>query len=359
MKFEPNLLKTFALRDEMDNIESYLDECSSKESLNFSKRTKFPKISIISPVFNRGEYLLRFLKSIQFQEFKDIEIILIDDFSSDNTLSLIKQYQKIDKRILLIKNRKNYGTFKSRNLGIIKSTGKYLILPDPDDILSKNCLKILYDYATKYDYEILRFNLYIGKKRILTSKSIEKIPNKPVFQPELLTFIFYGSGSLQHIDFNISNKFIKREALIRALNLLSKNYLNMHMILLEDGTLNYLLHRTAKSFYYLKIIGYYYINNKRSITNKIVKICYMKYIFIYLKIVFEFSKNNEYEKNMFNILFHSYIVKHFVIAKMNINKEYLQFYNDTTNMFLENEFISINNRKYLIELKNYIKTLHK
>ena len=134
--------------------------------------------------------------------------MLIDDFSSDNTLNLIKHYQKIDKRIVLIKNKKNYGTFKSRNLGILKSTGKYLILPDPDDILSKNCLKILYNYASKYDYDVLRFNIYEGNNKIFISKAVDIIPNRPIFQPELKTFIFYASGKLDQIDFNISNKFI-------------------------------------------------------------------------------------------------------------------------------------------------------
>ena len=238
MKINQYLIKTFSQRDEIENIEKYLDKCKSKGNLNFSNIVKFPKVSIITAIYNRGEYLLRFLNSIQLQKFNDIEIILIDDFSSDNTLNLIKHYQKIDKRIVLIKNKKNYGTFKSRNLGIMKSTGKYLILPDPDDILSKNCLHILFNFATKYNYDMLRFNLYEGNNKIFTSKIVDNIPSRPVFQPELKTFIFYASGKLSQIDFSITNKFIKREALIQTLNLLSKNYLNIYMIILEDGALN-------------------------------------------------------------------------------------------------------------------------
>ena len=89
--------------DDMENLELYLNFCNSNISkLKYFELIKFPKVSIISPIFNRGEYLLRFLKSIQNQYFNDIEIILIDDFSSDNTLDLIKKYQLIDKRIILI-----------------------------------------------------------------------------------------------------------------------------------------------------------------------------------------------------------------------------------------------------------------
>jgi len=88
---------------EIKNIESYLNLCniSNISELYFSDIKKFPKISIISTIYNRGEYILIFLKSIQNQNFSDIEIILIDDFSSDNSFELIKQYKSIDKRIIL------------------------------------------------------------------------------------------------------------------------------------------------------------------------------------------------------------------------------------------------------------------
>ena len=218
----------------------FLKICNETEEIEFHffEEKTFPKVSIISPIFNRCQYLPRLLKSIQSQKFTDIEIILIDDFSSDNSVSLIKQYQSIDKRIVLIKNKKNYGTFRSRNIGILKSKGQYIILPDPDDILLKNSLYILYHYAIKYNYEMLRFNLYMGNGQIFFSNFVNSTPSRPVYQPEIKTFLFYAAGKLLQIDFNITNKFIKREALIRALNLLSKEYLSMYMINYEDGVLN-------------------------------------------------------------------------------------------------------------------------
>ena len=88
---------------ECDKIEGYLKLCSN-QLIIMKKRKKYahPKISIISPVYNRGRFLLRFIKSIQNQNFKEIEIILIDDCSNDNTKLLIKKYQKEDQRIILI-----------------------------------------------------------------------------------------------------------------------------------------------------------------------------------------------------------------------------------------------------------------
>jgi len=129
--------------------------------------------------------------------------VLIDDFSSDNTLKLIKLYQNIDKRIILIRNKKNYGTFKSRNLGILASKGEYVILPDPDDILSKNSLKTLYIFAIKYNYEMIRFNIYFGNNTIFEYNKIKKIKSKTVFKPEIQIYLYYATGKLKYIDLNV------------------------------------------------------------------------------------------------------------------------------------------------------------
>ena len=110
---------------EFYKIEKYLKICNKKKKFKEFKKIDSPKISIISPIYNSEKFLLRFLKSIQSQNFNDLEIILVDDCSIDNSIELIKQYQKMDQRILLIKNKKNKGTFMSRNLGALYSKGQY------------------------------------------------------------------------------------------------------------------------------------------------------------------------------------------------------------------------------------------
>ena len=140
-----NAIFNNSIEEEIKNIESYLKLCENTnlKELFFFKKKNNPRVSIISSVYNKDKYLLRFLKSISYQNFKDIEIILINDCSMDNTLKLMKLYKNIDKRIILINNKKNFGTFRSRNIGILASKGDYVILPDPDDLLSKNSIKML------------------------------------------------------------------------------------------------------------------------------------------------------------------------------------------------------------------------
>ena len=157
-------------KKEYRNIEYFLKlNIKSNKKFNIKKKL-LPKISVISPLFNSEKYISRFLNNIQYQNFYNIELILIDDNSIDNVKKIIKEYQKEDERIILLQNHKNKGTFICRNLGVLFSKGKYIIIPDPDDIISRNILNICYNYAEKKDYEIIRFNRYIGKDRVIFIK---------------------------------------------------------------------------------------------------------------------------------------------------------------------------------------------
>ena len=254
-----NLFEKYKNVKDFKSIENYFNICNKGKLINNKKfkRNINPKVSIICPNYNRGKYLLRLLRSIQNQFFDDIEIIIVDDFSKDNSINLIKEYQKEDKRIILIRHNKTKGTLISRNIGIVNSRGEYIIMPDADDILSENILKTCYETAKKNNIEMIRFNIYIGNENIFFDYFVNKLKVKPIFQPELRTYLFYGLNKLEQIDFNLSNKFIKRDAFIRALNSINKFYLNQYMINYEDGLINCMLYQTAKSLVFLKRIGYY------------------------------------------------------------------------------------------------------
>ena len=254
-----NLFEKLKSINDFKNIENYFNICNKQKLINNKKfkRNINPKVSIICPNYNREKYLLRLLRSIQNQFFDDIEIIIVDDFSKDDSISLIEEYQKEDERIILIKNNKNKGTLISRNIGIVNSKGEYIIMPDSDDILSENILKTCYETSTKNNIDMIRFNIYIGNEIIFFDYFVNKLRVKPIFQPELRTYLFYGLNKLEQIDFNLSNKFIKRDVYIRALNSINKFYLNQYMINYEDGLINCMLYQTAKSLVFLKRIGYY------------------------------------------------------------------------------------------------------
>ncbi len=91
------------------------------------------KISIIIPSYNNAKYIKQCLDSCVFQTYKNIEIIVVDDCSSDNSVNLVKAYQKRDSRIRLIQNTKNQGVSKTRHIGILACSSDWITTLDSDD----------------------------------------------------------------------------------------------------------------------------------------------------------------------------------------------------------------------------------
>ena len=150
------------IKNDINNFERFFKFCENNIKIIKKFNIKVnPKVSVISPIYNRERFLIRFLKSIQHQSFKDIEIILIDDNSTDNGFKILEEYQKEDKRIKLIKHKRNKGTFITRNIGILYSKAKYVFLPDPDDLISKDIIRICLHYAEKYKFEMIRYDSYL------------------------------------------------------------------------------------------------------------------------------------------------------------------------------------------------------
>lgn len=361
-------------QNEFVNNENYLKYCGDRrvQTINKFKKVNEPKISIVSPIFNKDRYILRFLKSIQYQNFNDLEIIFVDDNSIDLSVDLIEKYQQEDERIVLIKNGKNRGTFISRNLGVMSARGKYVVIADADDILSKDILNICYKYAEEHQYEIIRYNMYLGKQKGIDKIDFDEIilEDRPVFQPELSTYLFYGNNNeLQIIDNYITNKLIKTDVYIKAVNSLSEEYLNMFMIYLEDSMMNYILYRTANSLYFIKKVGYYWTQNSQSINHNLYKMndLRLKYSFVFFKLIFEYSKNTKYEKDMANLLFTNLNKNFNVASRLNSWKEDFNYFNDVVDSYLHNIYITDENKyiledfKTIIEKKNktYYKNLEK
>ena len=156
---------------------------------------------------------------------------------------------------------------------------------------------------------------------------------------------------------NISNKYIKRELFIRTLNYIDKFYLNQYMIDYEDSLINFALHCNAKKLYLLDKIGYYYLNNPKSITKRRVeKNEVLKYIFLYLKFIYENTKNNNYEK----------AIPFYLINKLTRNfkliysiKKNFKFYEKIINKYLNCKFINHYNKIKLLKIINLLKIREK
>ncbi len=107
-------------------------------------------ISVIIPVYNVEAQLNRCLESVKNQTYKDLEVILIDDGSTDNSGNICDQYSKIDKRFKTI-HKKNEGVPSARNDGLKVASGQYIAFVDSDDYIELDMFSYLYDLICKYD----------------------------------------------------------------------------------------------------------------------------------------------------------------------------------------------------------------
>lgn len=113
------------------------------------------KISVIVPVYNCEKYIKKCLDSLVNQTLKDIEIIIINDYSTDNTHEIINEYLKKYKKIKYINNDKNIGQGESRNKGIAIAKGTYISFVDGDDYIDVPMLEKLYNKAIENDFDIV------------------------------------------------------------------------------------------------------------------------------------------------------------------------------------------------------------
>ncbi len=112
------------------------------------------KISVVIPVYNTEKYLRQCIDSVVNQTFKDIEIICVDDGSTDNSLEILKEYQKNDSRLIILQQN-HIGAGEARNKGIEVAKGKYIGFLDSDDWFEPDMLEKMHQRATKFDADMV------------------------------------------------------------------------------------------------------------------------------------------------------------------------------------------------------------
>ena len=122
---------------------------------NTNNYTNELNITVIIPIYNCENTIKKSIRSIQNQIMNNIEILLINDFSKDNSLKIIEDLAKEDYRIIIINNNKNMGTLYSRCIGVLKAKGKYILALDNDDLfMNENVFDTVFQEAEKGNYDI-------------------------------------------------------------------------------------------------------------------------------------------------------------------------------------------------------------
>ncbi len=207
-------------------------------------------ISIIVPIYNAEKYLNKCIKSLINQTKKELEFILVNDGSTDSSEEIIKSYK--DKRIKYFKN-KNQGIGKTRNFGMKKATGKYIMFLDSDDYLATNACEELFSKAEKDNLDLVINNFYRVEEE--TEKKVE------VIIPEFKNTTLKDNKRLL-LDVNLApwNKLYKRE-------FLKKNKIQfVEDLKYEDAPFVVEAMDKAKKIGYIKKFLNYYVIHKNSET---------------------------------------------------------------------------------------------
>ena len=279
-----------------------------KEKLNRKIYAEFvnPSVTVIIPVYNCQNSLKYTISSIQNQKMIEIEILLVNDKSSDDTISIIKNAQKTDKRIKLINNNKNMGTLYSRSIGVLQAKGKYIFPLDNDDMFfDDDVFNSIYGEAYNSNYDIVGFNTintFNYKARIEEMKNDSHMHNNnfTIYKPELSLFGISDKGRFKVGEVHIWSKCIKNSIYKKAVNSLGRERYSYFMSWDEDASMVFVLFSIAESFRYITKYGIFKINRINSAENSMPNSHKLFGETFFLDVIFDFTKN-DFESKKFAV----------------------------------------------------------
>ncbi|WP_232511589.1 glycosyltransferase family 2 protein [Parageobacillus thermoglucosidasius] len=287
------------------------------------------KVSVIIPAYNVESYIERCLTSIVNQSLEEVEIIIINDGSTDNTLNVINKFCSFDNRIKII-NSKNSGVSAARNYGLSQSTGKYIFQIDADDWIETNALKEMYEAAEESNADIVIANAYVDYDN---GKMVPLIDGKLTCDDPLKDFL------IGNIIPCVWTKLYRRSLFI------SNNIGYCEKVRIgEDLLANFFLILHAKKIMKIEKFFLHYIQRQGSAMNSYRESMYD--IYIVLNKIEEFlKKNNLYEKYKNEFLYLKYMHTYYyrVVMFSNLSSIHKDFYNNwkkEKDCYLGNNYIS-------------------
>jgi hypothetical protein len=258
-KFDQNF---FIKRNDQCNYTDYVKFCQEGKLFNTNQidSTNTPLVSIILCSYNNKDLIIKSVRSIQNQSLKNIEIILVDDGSTDNNTNIIQYLLDTDPRIRVFTHLKNLGLWRSRIDGFLYSRAKYIQFFDPSDFYEDNyVLEDFYNLMEKYNLDSVKMAFRvigdysnIGDSKIPyhageNSKIVSESSNIEKYDSS----IFGTSG-------NIWNRFIRANVFTKGLLLLNDQMLNIYQNMIDDFYFNKITSKATYNFLIVDKLGYLY-----------------------------------------------------------------------------------------------------
>jgi len=322
-------------------ITNIAKEKSEEKILKKSNISFMPKVSVIIPIYNVQDYLILCIESVVNQTLKEIEIICVNDGSTDDSLLILQEYSKKDDRIMIITQR-NRGASEARNTGIKYSNGEFIYFLDSDDFLDKNALFELYKYAIKYNLDIIYFKLssFTNNDTIKNDVKIDNpndlnfdIKSNDIMEGKYLFVKLKQKGLYSPV---IWLSFIKKQFYI-------ENKLSFYPGIINEDVLFTLIGilKAKRTTYIARQYHHYRIHSKSITQSKIsVKNLYSYFIVYYL--ISKFIENNKLEQKVINM------VKYYTNYHKNQIKQYIKIISNNEKKILSIKFT--NSQKEFLSL---------
>ena len=306
------------------------------------------KVTVVITLFNNAESIKTAIRSIQNQKMSDLEIITVEDCSTDNSLQILGKLKNEDERIKIIKNKKNKGALYSKSIGALKAKGRYIVALDSDDLfINEDLFNICYMHAQE-NIDIIEFSGFFSDSIFLKKNKFPLIPyylnfkknNELIRQPELSTYIYQKENNtiVRLIDGFICAKFIKSNIYKKSIQCLGDLIFTEKINYGEDRIVNFVLFKIANSFKFIEEYGFIYYNNPSSITNSLDNIAKCHDDLINIMSIFNITKSSNESQ--------------IVIYELNYrwNFTILPGLNEENKNYARNMIIQILNSKYITEI---------
>jgi glycosyltransferase involved in cell wall biosynthesis len=354
---------------DIKKYKKYINDCKHFKKYNrISINKENPFLSICLSALNMEKYIQQNLLSIINQSFQDFEIIIVNDYSTDNTINILKRIQSEDERIKIINHSKNLGVYTSRVEAILNSKGKFVILMDPDDMfLNEDLFQDLYSLNSQFNLDIIEFCVYQqidGTRNIFYPDNhfeshYHNFGKKIIYQPDLSNLLYYspGTNELSHtICRNIWNKMINRQIFFDMYIYIGIDYFKEFIITSDDMLMNIIIYQFAKNYSNIELPGYLYnirkISMSRGNGGEELKIIRTINHFFYFKIFYRYIK--DYHKDRNYLFYEMKDLNHYIlyIKDLNITK-YISLEIDFLNEVKNDGFCSDIFKNYLNDLLIY------
>ncbi len=341
----------------------YIKKCLEGELIKPISQniSEFPKISVIIPVYNCEKIIKASIRSIQNQNMEEIEIILVNDNSTDNSPQIIKELSSEDSRVKIINNKNNKGTLYSRNIGILNSKGQYIMNLDNDDLfLNKEVFDTLYTEIEQGNYDIVGFAAAEGYtyKPMITQIYDNYFLNHKngliLYQPELTYFPYTRKKKFRPNNYLVWGRIVRKDLYIKTINNLGVSAIGedrkmQKIYWTEDSSISVVLFSLAKSYKYIKKYGIFHYLSRSTASNTLRYDDKLFGEIFFLDLLYDFTENN-------------FIRKKYVVDKVKEMRydKYYNIYNENNNKYLKGVLSKILNCEFISEKdKNNIKDLYK